>query len=232
MLRNTEIADSTTQLLDLARLTPEHQRQVTDKVVRGEARNVKAAIRDVLTPAPIEPPQLPPNTYRCIVIDPPWQVEKILRDVRPAQVEFDYPTMDADALRALPVSDLADDSCHLYLWTTHKHLPLALSLAEAWGFRYQCLMTWVKNVGFTPFSWMYSTEHVLFCRRGSLDLTQLGRRLDFSAPVREHSRKPEVFYDLVRECSPGPRLEMFARQRRDGFDVWGSEVDHFDQEAL
>jgi N6-adenosine-specific RNA methylase IME4 len=90
-------------------------------------------------------------------------------------------------------------------------------------------MTWVKNVGITPFSWMYSTEHVLFCTKGSLPLLEIGRRLDFSAKVREHSRKPDVFYDLVREVSPGPRLDVFSREKREGFDQYGNEVDKYVQ---
>ena len=85
-------------------------------------------------------------------------------------------------------------------------------------------MTWVKNVGMTPFSWMYSTEHVLFARIGSLDLLRNGLRLDFQAPVVGHSVKPTIFYDRVIEASPGPRLEMFARTQRDGFEAWGNEV--------
>jgi len=85
-------------------------------------------------------------------------------------------------------------------------------------------MTWRKNVGFTPFSWMYDTEHVIFARRGNLTLTQLGLRLSFDAPVIGHSVKPAVFYERVLAASPGPRLEMFARREREGFIAWGNEV--------
>ena len=88
-------------------------------------------------------------------------------------------------------------------------------------------MTWVKNVGFTPFSWMYSTEHALFGRIGSLDVERKGLRLDFSAKVREHSRKPEEFFERVALASPEPRLEMFARQEREGFTAWGNETTRF-----
>ena len=107
------------------------------------------------------------------------------------------------------------------------HLPDAFDILEAWGAKYQCLLTWVKNVGFTPFSFMYSTEHCLFAHIGSLPLLQMGKRLDFSAKVREHSRKPDEFYDLVRTVSPGPRLDMFGREKHEGFDVWGNEPDKF-----
>lgn len=169
------------------------------------------------------------SKYRCIVIDPPWPIQKIERDVRPMQGQvLDYPTMSLDEIAALPILEQADpEGCHIYLWVTHKYLPAGLQLLEHWGFRYQCLLTWVKNVGFTPFTWMYSTEHVLFGRLGSLDLLRLGMRLDFTGKVREHSRKPESFYELVREASPSPRREMFAREEREGFDGWGNETGRF-----
>lgn len=183
--------------------------------------------RDRLSALRAQGVALPTGKYSCLVVDPPWPMQKIERDVRPNQVEFDYPTMSEDELCAFPLPDMAADDCHLYLWTTQKFLPMALRLAEHWGFKYQCLMTWVKNVGFTPYSWMYSTEHVLFCTRGSLPLLALGKRLDFTAKVREHSRKPDEFYDLVREVSPGPRLDVFSREKRDGFEQYGNEVEKY-----
>lgn len=171
---------------------------------------------------------IPQGKYRTIVIDPPWDMEKISRDLMPDQIDFDYPTMTEEELENFPVADYADDNCHLYLWTTHKFLPMALRLAEKWGFKYQCLMTWVKNVGFTPFSWMYSTEHVLFCRKGNLPLLQMGLRLDFQADRREHSRKPDEFYDLVQKASPAPRIDIFSREKREGYDQYGNEQQKFD----
>jgi len=175
-----------------------------------------------------EAAETPPPTgkYKCIVIDPPWHVEKIDRDVRPKQGhDLDYPTMTLEEIAALNIPDLAfEDGCHLYLWTTHRYLPDALELVRKWGFNYQCLMTWNKPTGMTPYSWMYNTEHVVFARRGSLNLTQLGLKLSFDAPVVGHSVKPDVFYERVRLASPAPRLEMFARREREGFEVWGNEI--------
>ena len=193
---------------------------------KASTRELKTAIRALLA-EPTPPP--PENTYSTLVIDPPWQIEKIAREVRPNQVEMDYQMLSVDDIVALNCGEWAHDDAHLYLWTTHKYLPDAFAIALAWGFRYQCLMTWVKKVGITPFSWMYSTEHVLFCKRGSLDLLANGKRLDFSAKVSGHSRKPEAFYDLVREVSPGPRLDIFSRQTYEGFDTWGIEEGKFDE---
>lgn len=195
-------------------------------LLASEATRLAARQR---TPDPVDKAVPPPvGKYRCIVIDPPWPMKKIERDERPNQgLELDYPTMTLEQIAdeaMVPVRTLADDDCHIYLWVTHKFLPAGLELLDTWGFNYQCVMTWRKNVGITPFSWMYDTEHVLFGRRGNLPLERLGMRLSFDAPTVGHSVKPDVFYDRVLEATPGPRVEMFARRERDGFTGWGNEV--------
>ena len=171
---------------------------------------------------------LPPGRFRAIVIDPPWPMQRIDRDVRDRQpdTDLDYPTMSLDDIAALPVPDkAADDGCHVYLWTTQRFLHEACDLFERWGVHQECQLTWVKPTGMTPYSWMYNTEHVLFGRLGgNLPLQRFGLKLSFEAPQTGHSRKPDVFYERVLEASPGPRLEMFARTPRDGFVVWGNEV--------
>lgn len=195
------------------------QQRVSQIVKMVDARNhVPEAVTEDIP--------LPQKRYRCIVLDPPWPVKKIERETVPNQgVALDYPTMTVDEIEALPIKDLAQpDGCHVYLWVTQKYLPTGLRLFEQWGVKYQCVMTWVKPTGFTPFSWMYNTEHVLFGRIGSLDLERNGLKLSFDAKPERHSQKPDVFFERVLEASPGPRLEMFARQARDGFDVWGNEV--------
>jgi N6-adenosine-specific RNA methylase IME4 len=183
------------------------------------------------TNVPREPetPPLPGGRFRCIVIDPPWPVEKIEREVRPNQGQFlDYHVWSLGEIKERVGSYLQEKAdpvgCHIYLWITHRHLPEGFKLFGAWNVRYQCLMTWKKNVGITPFSWMYDTEHVLFGRIGSLPLNENGLRLWFEAAVTRHSEKPQVFYDRVRAASPEPRLDLFAREFREGFAVWGNEV--------
>lgn len=171
-------------------------------------------------------PEMPPKLYRTIVIDPPWPVEKIRREERPWQVEFGYPIMTIEEIKQFPLP--ADPTgCHVYLWCTHRFLPVAFEVFQEWGVVYECHLTWVKNVGFTPFSWMYSTEDCLFGRCGSLPLLKLGKRLDFNGKVREHSRKPDEFYDLIREVSPEPRIDIFSREKREGFDQFGNEEAKF-----
>ncbi len=172
-------------------------------------------------------PPLPPGVFRTVIIDPPWPVQKIEREVRPNQGrDLDYTTLSLEEIMALPVREKCDNNgCHVYLWVTHKYLPYGIELFKAWGIAYQCLLTWVKNVGITPFSWMYSTEHILFGHIGSLPLLQKGLRLDFNAKVTRHSEKPDVFFDLVRKASPGPRLIWFGRKAHADFVNYGLEAE-------
>lgn len=168
---------------------------------------------------------LPEGKFRCIVIDPPWPVEKIEREVRPKQKrQLDYPTMTLEQIESLSVPEKAVDGCHIYLWVTHRFLPDGLRIFEKWGANYECLMTWVKPTGMTPYSWMYDTEHVIFGRIGSLELQKKGLRLSMQESVKRHSQKPDIFYERVIQASPEPRLELFARKKREGFTVWGNEV--------
>lgn len=186
----------------------------------NQAENDDTAATDV---------SVPDGTYHAIVIDPPWQMEKIEREVRPNQVGFDYPTMDEEQLAAFPLPDMAAPDCHLFLWTTHKFLPLALDLTEAWGFRYVCTLVWHKPGGFQPIGLpQYNCEFALYCRRGRpkfIDTKQFNTC--FEAPRREHSRKPDLFYDIVRRVCAGPRLDVFSREPRDGFDQFGNQAEKF-----
>lgn len=167
--------------------------------------------------------------YRTIVIDPPWPVAWPRRLSRPNQLGMPYPTITLEEIKKLPIKRLVmPDGCHVYLWTTHGFLPIAFKLFKVWGIDYKCLLTWVKNVGFTPYSFMLTTEFCLYGQVGKLPLSKLGKRVDFSAKAREHSRKPDKFYKLVRLLSPEPRLDMFSREPRKGFKQWGNEINHFE----
>lgn len=166
--------------------------------------------------------------YRTIVIDPPWEMKKSKRTARPKQVDMDYDVMSLEEIKRFPLRKfISADGCHVYLWTTHKHLPDAFAVFKAWGVNYHCTLTWNKNVGVTPFTWMFSTEFILFGFIGNLAVIRKGIRTDFKGKVREHSRKPDEFYEIVKRVSPEPRIDIFSREKRDGFDQYGFEADKF-----
>jgi N6-adenosine-specific RNA methylase IME4 len=216
----------------IALVSEETFEAVIAEAKEGERELTRRAVEKLLiiseAPAQPEPVPTPAGKFKTIIIDPPWPMDKILREVRPNQRVMDYPTMTLDDIKALPVADLTDPAgCHVYLWFTQKYRRFVFELFDTWGVKDECFMTWIKNVGFTPYSWMYSTEHVLFGRVGSLPLLKMGQRLDFTGKVREHSRKPDEFYDLVKQASPTLRLDFFSREKRDGFEQYGNEPEKF-----
>jgi len=169
--------------------------------------------------------EAPDGEYGVIVIDPPWPMEKIERDCAPEQTSvIDYPTMTEDELAVMELPT-ADD-CHLFLWTTHKFLPMALRLLPRWDFRYVCTMVWHKPGGFQPVGLpQYNCEFCLYARYGTPTFIDTKAfPVCFSAPRGKHSEKPQEFYEIIKRVTAGPRIDMFNRRPIDGFKSWGNEA--------
>jgi N6-adenosine-specific RNA methylase IME4 len=166
--------------------------------------------------------------YRTIVADPPWAYERASGLGSSRAAADNYSTMDPGEIMALPVAGMADVDAHLYLWVTNLkiHEARAFAIVEAWGFRYVTMLTWHKlGAPGMGFYFRGDTEHVLFGVRGSCPIDPAVRVSNhFAAPRTGHSAKPDRFYEIVERVSPEPRLEMFARRRRVGWDVWGNEA--------
>lgn len=195
--------------------------------------------------------------YSTIVVDPPWPQGPtgvrfgiglpptssrgkgtLWEPVAPQTVALPYETMSLEDITLLPVSDVAADAAHLYLWTTQKFLRDSFSVADAWGFSVSTTLVWCKAPRglHTGGAFRSSVEFCHFCCRGSLPTNaQIDRRW-FTWPRTQgpsvkrgerrqfgHSAKPEAFLDMVEQVSPGPYLEMFARRARFGWDYWGDQ---------
>jgi N6-adenosine-specific RNA methylase IME4 len=172
------------------------------------------------------------TSYRTIVADPPWRYrqQRIVTtsktpETRP-EADAQYPTMAVEDIAALPVREMTDEDAHLYLWVTNPILFEARPIVEAWGFEYVTLLTW-RKLGTLGMGYYFrgDTEHVVFAVRGKAPIPPDKRARNwFAAPKTGHSRKPDLFYEMVERVSPGPYLELFARRRRYGWDVWGDEA--------
>lgn len=168
--------------------------------------------------------------YRTIVADPPWPYSDKKGPGLKVGVAWNYPTMSIPTLKRLQPP--AADEAHLYLWTTNAFMDEAHDIARAWGFAPKTILTWVKTRKNDPskpsmkagYYYRGATEHMLFAVRGRLRTSGPCRPTAYMLPREAHSVKPDYFFALCEEQSPGPYLEMFARRRRDGWDVFGNEV--------
>lgn len=182
--------------------------------------------------------------FRVLAIDPPWHFKSNSKANPGRNAQRHYACMSAAELAALPVGDLAADDCAAFLWITGPMLAIGahLPLFKAWNFKPSGMaFVWVKlypratslfilksdltiGGGFTT---RKNCEFVVLGKRGRSVRQNAGVHEVIIEPRRDHSRKPEQFYERVEAYSAGPRLELFARQRRPGWQSWGNEVDKF-----
>ncbi len=175
------------------------------------------------------------NSFACVLADPPWQFANRTGKMAPEHKRLSrYGTMDLSTISALPIAKVSQPTAHLYLWVPNALLPEGLQVMKAWGFSYKSNIVWHKRrkdggsdgrgVGFY---FRNVTELILFGVRGKNARTlQPGRtQVNYlGTRKREHSRKPDELYDVIEACSPGPRLELFARGVRPGWTVWGNQA--------
>lgn len=175
--------------------------------------------------------------FGTILIDPPWRFMNRTGKVAPEHVRLRrYGTLDTDEIASIPVGDLVEEKSHLYLWCPNALLPDGLKVMGAWGFTYKTNLVWYKvrkdggpdgrGVGFY---FRNVTENLLFGVRGKLRTLQPGRRQVnvMISRKREHSRKPDEMYKIIESCSPGPYLELFAREKVKGWKQWGNEIESY-----
>lgn len=228
-IRDTELADRATDLLQLARLEPEAQKDAVKRVLSGKARNVKQATKQAKKEKQIEAIKTtvwPTGKYHVIAVDPPWNYENRADD-ESHRAANPYPPMAIEEITNLQVPDLALDDCILWLWTTNAFVEQAYLVTRAWGFEVKTILTWVKDRIGTG-DWLRGqTEHCLMAVRGKPVVNLTNQSTVIYGPLREHSRKPEEFYQLVNELCPGQKVELFARQIRDGWTGYGNELDTF-----
>lgn len=171
------------------------------------------------------------SKYSIIYADPPWSYNQ--RTAR-GSAEHHYPTMSQEDLKNLPISEIAEKDCTLFMWATFPMIKEALELIEAWGFRYKTTAfvwakknrksdSWFTGLGF----WTRSNAEICLLavkgnpKRQSSCVSQL-----IVSPREEHSKKPDETRDrIVKLMGDLPRVELFARQKTEGWNVWGNEVE-------
>ncbi len=173
-------------------------------------------------------PEIPQGKYSVIYTDPPWPVGSIDLGKWQNPIDAKYPTMNIDEIKRLPVTSTAADDCSLFMWTTHTFLPDALAIIKHWGFKYHCLITWDKGGGWTQFGFHRMTEFLVYAYQGRMNVDQSGKAIPtlISEKKTYHSKKPDSIRELIEKKTPGPRLEMFARDKYEGWVSWGNQVEN------
>jgi N6-adenosine-specific RNA methylase IME4 len=236
-------AVSVSAAADIATQPIEEQREI---VARGErailraAQDIRARKAEIRRAERIErlaatcnqnTPFPSDRRYAVLCADPPWHFEVYNEEsgVERAAGNY-YPTMSLDEICALPVLSLAAPDAILFMWTTAPHLQESFQVLAAWGFEYKTNAVWVKDKIGLGYFVRNQHELLLVATRGDMPSPSPANRPPsvISAPRREHSRKPDEAYALIEAMYPAlPKLELFARQRRPGWDVWGNETDKF-----
>ena len=173
--------------------------------------------------------------YRTILADPPWEQPMRGKWKRKRQgnhrAQLPYPTMTLEEIKALPVQDLSEVGCHLWLWTTNAFLQEGFEVMRSWGFTYLAPVHWRKPSGQGNY-WIHLTQTILFGYFKKCEFNKARYQPNlFEANPRDHSAKPFESYALIESISDEPRIELFARPWtpmfpiRRGWEVWGNEVE-------
>lgn len=173
---------------------------------------------------------MPESRYGVIYIDPPWHLVNYSDDTgMDRAAENHYPTMTLEEIRALQLP--AAEDCVLFLWAPTPHLYNAFRIVDTWGFEYRSCCVWIKHkIGLGRW-FRDKAEHLLVGVRGNVPAPAPGEQYPSSieAAVTSHSAKPACFREMIEKLFPSlPRIEMFARERVEGWHSWGNEIEPLD----
>jgi N6-adenosine-specific RNA methylase IME4 len=172
--------------------------------------------------------------YEIVYADPPWKYLTYSNKGQGRSAESHYPTMTIDEICKLPVSEITKKDAALFLWITFPMLNEAFRVIGAWGFRYKTVaFVWIKQNKKTPslfwglgFWTRSNAEICLLATKGHPKRVSAKVHQVIMSPIEEHSKKPDETRDrIVTLMGDIPRIELFARHKADGWDVWGNEVE-------
>lgn len=197
-----------------------NQMVIRPDMKRGAIRAARVARRQSKAP----PLESVGTEYSAILADPPWAFESYGEGGGDRSPERHYPTMDQGQLEALPVEDLAAQDCALFLWTVPHKMPDSLALMAAWGFEYKSTaFVWHKGTFGLGYWTRKNTEICLVGTRGRPKRLRKNIPEAIFASPESHSAKPDEARRRIERLVAGPYLELFARDRRDGWDAWGND---------
>lgn len=178
--------------------------------------------------------KLPNKKYKIIYADPPWSYDnKKTGGSMKSGAKNKYPTMSLDEIKNLLIEEISDKNCVLFLWATVPLLPEAFEVMNAWKFKYKTSLFWRKIMSLGMGFWFRGQVEILLMGiKGKVKAFRCQKRNFIQSKVRKHSQKPDHFYGLIESLNINPKIELFARNRREGWDCWGNEVPKEEQKML
>jgi len=166
----------------------------------------------------------PTKKYDVIVVDPPWPYGTKY-DPNGRRAANPYPEMSLDDIKAIELP--ASDDCVLWLWTTHKFMRYSFDILDAWGFRDVAIITWVKDRMGLGTHIRSQSEFCIMALRGKPTINLTKQTTVINGKLKEHSRKPDEFYEMVNSLCVGYKLDYFSREQREGWDQYGNDTNRF-----
>lgn len=174
------------------------------------------------------------NKYKIVLADPPWSYKVWCKKGIGRNAENHYPTMNVEDICALPIADIVAKDSVLFLWVTFPNLQEAFRVIEVWGYKFCTVaFVWVKKNKKVD-SWFMGLGHwtrsnaeiCILAKKGNPKRISKSVRQIIDTPIEFHSKKPDETRDRIVELMGDlPRIELFARQKTEGWDVWGNEVE-------
>jgi len=188
--------------------------------------------------------------YQIILADPPWKQKggtpfgpykkvngkQVFNMASTTSLDLPYDTLSIEKIKDIPVANISGKDAVLFIWATNKHLPLVFDIINSWGFKYSTTLVWCKK----PFgggmggTFRVATEFLIFARKGSLKGNKNIRKTWFDVKRKyvngypKHSLKPYFFRDMINDLFDGNKIELFAREKTEGWTSIGYDIDGID----
>tara|TARA_Y100000034_G_C6625317_1_gene272745 strand:- start:29 stop:553 length:525 start_codon:yes stop_codon:yes gene_type:complete len=170
----------------------------------------------------------PNKKYNIIYVDPAWNVKNGWSSTSRLPQNLPYPTMSLKEIENLPIKNISEKNCKLFIWTINKYLPETFNIIKKWDFNYSTTLLWIKKPRGYGLGGAFATnvEYLIYAKRGKVNFKKKNNTCWWHFDRSEHSKKPNFYRDLISKTfnEKDKKIELFARTKVDGWDCWGNEV--------
>ena len=178
--------------------------------------------------------ELPNKKYKLILADPPWSYDNLHtgRNMNHGVIDK-YLTLSVEELKQFPISNISQDDSYLFMWVTSPLLPEGIEVFKSWGYTYKAAIYWDKDTKGGLGYWLRGcVEICLLGKKGNVPPLRLQYPNIIKQKITKHSQKPNKLYEMIESLNINPKIELFSRNNREGWDSWGNQVPPHCQKLL